>query len=78
MGARYVDNGCKYHPKCSDCPEPVCIEDISPNSRIRHLRMERNMAIRQASKLGMDVANLSFAFSLGKRTIRRILKEPDE
>jgi len=30
----YEDKGCPVHPKCLECPLPVCVYDLDPPKRI--------------------------------------------
>lgn len=38
LSETFEDTGCELHPRCLDCPEPVCIEDMDGYERYKYLR----------------------------------------
>jgi len=71
--AHHKDTGCSLAPSCLNCPFPQCIED-RPDGRGGHRRTARNQDILRLYGEGKGTEELAAIFSVGLRTIERVLK----
>jgi hypothetical protein len=70
--ANWQDGGCRYHPKCLECPFDICKLEISP----RHERSEylKSEAKRLKAK-GRDTAQIARRLRRSVRSVEHYLKE---
>lgn len=67
--------GCDLFPNCLRCPLPLCRYD-EPGHLLREARQRRDQEIlRQARQEGRSASELAVAFSIGVRTVQRILRQ---
>jgi DNA-binding transcriptional ArsR family regulator len=68
------DTGCRSHPSCLDCPEPICLEEIP--SRGREAQGNANAEIIKPyvteGKRCMEIVRIT---GLSKSTVSRHLKK---
>ena len=76
-GAEYTDDGCKYAPKCTECPFEICVmHDLGHSRRIvAYFNEPRNETIRALRAAGVPVEALTRDFGVSRRTVFRITSD---
>ena len=67
----YRDTGCKYHPKCLECPFPDCIAELNTGQAKRQVRLRQILT----SGGNLSMRELTEKLGVSKRTLYRDLKE---
>ena len=67
---RWVDRGCRYSPRCTDCPLPKCV--LEEDFRSQEATM-KTAAVKSLRDMGKIPAEISSLLGVSKRTVYRML-----
>ena len=67
----YKDTGCDLHPKCLECPLPMCKYD-DPDRRVPMRRDVRDAQIIDLLAQGVKIPNVAAEVGTSERTVYRI------
>jgi DNA-binding NarL/FixJ family response regulator len=69
--ANYTDTGCNYHPRCLNCPFPVCRYD-NPDFKRQERASSQREQVLAAKRSGQTAAEIANALGISTRTVYRI------
>jgi hypothetical protein len=70
----YRDTGCSVHPKCLECPLPVCRFDLPNPQHISLLRQARNKTILDLHHQGKTVRDIARTQELTEGLVYRVVQ----
>ncbi len=66
---KWTDRGCKSHPHCLSCPEPVCILELGKATVRRNARRQQCLSLIQE---GLTKEAIALQLGVSVRTVQRM------